>query len=159
MEDSNEKKSFKITTSHIGDYLVLKMDVVQKIFGGGYPFGVQATAGGKSVSDIYAVMQIRFRSEGVTDVDYKINLRPIGVYRSCVADRNWYTCDIEHRMDETFYGDEGYKCFDDPVDALEYAAKMNEKLYPKEEPLGIIGFFKAVCLFFKIFCKKIKEKY
>lgn len=125
MEDN--KQPFKITTNHIGDYLVFKTKLVRKTYFKGFPLIVEAETGARDANEIYAVMQIRFHNEGVRDVNYKINLRPVGIYRSIVSDRNWYTCDVEHHIDNNTEE----KCFDDPIDALNYAAELNKKLYPE----------------------------
>lgn len=125
MEDN--KQPFKITTNHIGDYLVFKTKLIRKTYFKGFPLIVEAETGARDANEIYAVMQIRFHNEGVRDVNYKINLRPVGIYRSIVSDRNWYTCDVEHHIDNNTEE----KCFDDPVDALNYAAELNKKLYPE----------------------------
>lgn len=125
MEDN--KQPFKITTNHIGDYLVFKTKLVRKTYFKGFPLIVEAETGARDANEIYAVMQIRFHNEGVRDVNYKINLRPVGIYRSIVSDRNWHTCDVEHHIDNSTEE----KCFDDPTDALNYAAELNKKLYPE----------------------------
>lgn len=122
-----KKQPLKITTNHIGDYLVIKMKPIQKTYFKGFPLIIEAQTGARSADDVYAVVQIRFHNEGVRNVDFKINLRPIGMYRSFISDRNWHTCDIEHHIDNN----EEEKCFDDPIDALNYAAMLNKKLYPE----------------------------
>lgn len=130
MEDN--KRPFKITTNHIGDFIVMKMKPVRKIAFNGFPLIVEAQAGSYDIHEVYAVLQIRFHNEGVRDVSYKVNLRPVGMYRSFIGDRNWYTCDVEHHIENN----DDFKCFDDAVDALNYAEEMNGKIYPtKRIPL------------------------
>ena len=87
-------------------------------------FGTRITYKGKPIDYIWCPMLIK--ESPSHNVDYKVLLTAIGLYKGFIKERAWYTTDIE----SIYRRNENIRFFDDYDEALAYAVKMNKIEYP-----------------------------
>lgn len=138
----NNTRYFKMEKSDIGKYIVRKFQT-HTCYDGEFLCGTSLVDSNKKRVDIiFCPCKIELYHG---DFNYKVVLRPVGLYGKFVGTRPWYTCDVEHSL--TNQEETGADIFNTEEEAFAYAQKQNNILYPPKKKRwyhNIIEFFKNI---------------
>ena len=118
---------FKINPDQIGKFIVMRMDICEKMM---VPMlGIMLTSTSSGSKRAWGVFKIDwYQRELFKDAEYKVKLTPIGKWWACMVERAWYNDFPEHLVNEN-----DAIVVDDPIMAMDIADKFNEFKIGEEE--------------------------
>lgn len=137
---SQTQRYFKFLPEDVDKFIVIKRRYEQHMCFD-YPFGKQLIINGHELSTnknsyFYGVYKIEWYSEWLkkdNNMDYKIQLTPVGDYFSWCPDRAWYTSDMESHINNNYNLFEETPLFNTFEEAHNFACNKNFELYPESK--------------------------
>lgn len=128
-------RSFKFEPEDVGKYLVFCFPYEEHLGYGGI-LGTRLKINDYFIKtnkdNIYGIYRIDWAADWCkieNNMDYKVKLTPIGVWKAWCPNRSWYTSEIEMEINYNYNLWEEIPVFDTVKDALEFAMKRNYELY------------------------------
>lgn len=128
MERNKKYYNFKMDSSKIGGYIVMRSRLLEKF----YALGICIPS--TTDEEAYGIFKIDwYDKQAFPENTYKAKLVPCGILKGILPERPWYCSDIVTTLQ---YSRAEY--FDDPFEAQTYANQRNAELYPEySEYFGI----------------------
>ena len=137
-EDGSQiQRSFKFLPEDVDKFIVIKWKYEEHMFWGNI-FGTKLRVGNHDLNpmsddELYGVYKIEWHSDWLkneNNMRYKVKLTPVGDFGAWCPNRSWYTSDMESHINKTYNLFEENPMFNKFQEAVEFAIKKNEELYP-----------------------------
>lgn len=121
MERNEKYNDFKMDSSKVGGYIVMRSLLLEK----SYVLGMCISS--TTEDEAYGIFKIDWYDKGVfPENTYKAKLVPCGKLKEILPERSWYCSDVVSSLQ---WNQAEY--FEDPFDALQYANEKNAEMYPQ----------------------------
>ena len=121
MERNTKYDNFKMDSSKVGGYIVMRSRLLEK----SYVLGMCISS--TTEDEAYGIFKIDWYDKGVfPENTYKAKLVPCGKLKEILPERSWYCSDVVSSLQ---WNQAEY--FEDPFDAMQYANEKNAEMYPQ----------------------------
>ena len=121
MERNTNYDNFKMDSSKVGGYIVMRSRLLEK----SYVLGMCISS--TTEDEAYGIFKIDWYDKGVfPENTYKAKLVPCGKLKEILPERSWYCSDVVSSLQ---WNQAEY--FEDPFDAMQYANEKNAEMYPQ----------------------------